>query len=502
MAHTHSLWLGSASAPSLPPLSGDLEVDVVIVGSGITGLSTALALKQAGRRVAVVEKDAVASGVSGHTSAHLTSVPDWGFSTLEQKHGAEAARRTAGELRAAIEQIGRWARELGIDCDFQPVDGYYAALDASGDRDVEQELEACKKLEIEAHAARALPLPLAVSSAIRFPHQARFHPVRYLAGLANAVHGDGSHVLCGTAASAIVDGKPCRVETPHGAISAEAIVLATHSPLGVRVVQTEIAPYRSYCVAATIVGELGDALVWTTNDPYEYVRLVPELGSVVVGGKDHKTGHGDEREALAAIERWTREHLPVREITHRWSSQIFDPADGLPYIGRSPGSSHVWLATGFSGDGLTWGTAAGRMLSRALLGEGAALPAAFSPSRVKPLAGATHFVKENLDVAARFVGDRLRRSRVERLSELSPGEGRVVTHEGKKLALYRDPGGNLHALSAICPHMKCIVRFNALERSWDCPCHGSRFDVQGAVIDGPAISALERLTLDDAAGSE
>jgi glycine/D-amino acid oxidase-like deaminating enzyme/nitrite reductase/ring-hydroxylating ferredoxin subunit len=492
MIETSSFWRVSVPARSFASLSGDLEADVAVVGAGITGLTTALLLKRVGKRVVVLEKDDLGSGTSGSTSAHLSTMPDWGYATLEKKHGKLTTSEVARSLAGAIGMIESLAEELRIDCGFSRIDGYYAAEREKHDSDVDRELGAARRAGLLVEGTNRVPVPFSISSAVLFPQQARFHPLAYLNGLAERIEGDGSHVFSRTRVTGLSDGAPCEVRTSLGTVRAGSIVLATHSPLGFNLLQTEIAPYRSYCIAFTTEDTLGDVLLWNTEQPYDYFRKQPtDAGDVViVGGKDHKTAHDSELEAFERLERYVRERFQVRELLNRWSAEYFEPSDGLPYIGISPGAKHSYVATGFSGDGLTWGTAAAGFIADVIAGKHKDVPPPLRASRFRPLASAGHFLKENADVAARFVVDRLKAERGADFDAIRPGDGKVLAHDGKKLAVYRDQNGELTIRSAICPHLKCVVRFNAAERSWDCPCHGSRFDVQGRVIDGPALSDL------------
>lgn len=494
-----STWRHEQAPTRYPALAGDATVDVVVIGAGITGLTCAALLKRHGRRVAVVERDQIGSGTTGSTTAHLATYPDWGFKTVADKFGRDGLALVASSMQQGVSLIESLAAELTIDCEFHRVPGFLYAEKGYDPSEVEQEYTAARSAQLEVALTRDVPLPFAVDIGLRVPHQGRVHPMRYLRGLAEYVHDGRSAVYERTRVVDFSDGDPCVVNTTQGTLRARQIVLATHTPLGINLLHTLIAPYRSYALTARVRKNPGDALFWDTQEPYNYVRLHQRGAEtyVIIGGQDHKTGHDSEPEAFQRLERYARDHFEIIDITERWSAQLFDPSDGVPLIGVTPGGHNVYVATGYSGDGLPFGSVAAEVLTDLVLGHQDARAELFSPSRVKPLAGAAHFVKENVDVAKRFVTDRLNAKDASSLAELPPGSGQIVQLSGKKLAVYRDDGGQLHAMQALCPHMKCVVRWNAAEKSWDCPCHGSRFEACGQPLDGPTLSPLERVAIGD-----
>lgn len=495
----NSYWFATSSPSSFPPLPGDRQYDVAIIGVGITGLTTALLLKQLGKRVVVLEAGQIGSGTTGGTTAHADIHPECGFQKLLSNFGRQGAQVLLDARRAAVDRIERLAESMEPGCDFVRVPAYLYTETARGAEQIRNEFEAAQRLlGNQVSMAFDIPLPWQCTAAIRLEGQARFHAMRYLNGLAVQVHGDGSAIHTQTRVlHAPEDGEPCIVETNHGTVRADAVVAATHSAFfGISMFDTRVAPYQSYVLSAELEDDLGDALFWDDHEPYHYIRRAasddPHL--YIIGGCDHKTGQGDENEAFANLEQYARKKFRVREIRHRWSAELFEPDDGVPYIGRLPRADHLYLCTGFSGTGITWGTAAAEVIADLILQRHHPLAEVVSPSRVKPLAAAGSFLKENLNVAKRFVVDRYSPETVNDLDQISPGEAKVVRYQGDLVAVYRDEHG-IHACSAKCTHAGCIVHWNEAEHTWDCPCHGGRYDAQGRRIYGPPPEDLAPLQL-------
>ena len=493
-ASNASLWIDTRSAPRLAALPGAFEADVLVVGAGITGLTAALLLQQAGRSVVVVEALELAHGVSGHTTAHVTEAIDSGYRTIRSDFGGDVARVVARSSRAAIELIRSFARTVTPRCDFTPVPGFLYSESADDIDALEDEMEAAREAGLVVSVTREVPLPFPVEMAVRFEDQARFHPRRYLVPLAEEIVRRGGRVFTQTRVLDFESGTPCRVETDRGPVSAGHVVFATHSPLNKLFLQTKVYPYRSYVLALRVDRPVGDALFWDTANPYHYVRQ-QKVGPdelLIVGGEDHKVGH--ESDTYACSERllaWARDRFAVRSVEYRWSAQVVESADGLPYVGRVPQAENVLVATGFSGNGMTFGTMAAILVRDLVLGRANEWAEVYAAGRIKPLAAAKDFVAENADVAARYVLDRLRTPRGRcRLSAARRGpRDRVGWTEAGAVP---PEHGEATAVSAVCTHLGCIVGWNAAERSWDCPCHGSRFGVDGSVIDAPATRPLER----------
>ncbi|MCP3098147.1 FAD-dependent oxidoreductase [Myxococcus sp. K15C18031901] len=488
-----SLWTVTAPPRDFPVARGDLTVDVAVIGGGIAGLTTAFLLKRAGKRVAVLEMHRVLSGQTGQTTAHLTELLDTPYSTLRRDFGEKGARLAATSSRVALEQVATLVETLGLDCDFQRVPAFRFAETTRELEALEQELTEARDAGLLASLVRSVPLPFPVKGAMRVEDQALVHPRKYLLGLADRIPGDGSHVLEQTRVTEIHEGTPCRVVTDHGVVTATDVVEATTVPLNRVALQTRLYPYRTYAVAGPLESPLEAAQYDDSQEPYHYLRTQRVDGRVylIVGGEDHKVGaEQDTDRRYAALEDYTLKRFPVRSLTHRWSGQVIEPVDGLPFIGRNVGSRHVHVATGFSGTGMTFGTLAGMLLTDLILGNESPFTALYSPSRKKPLAGVRDFLQENADVAFRFVADRLSRPEAQHLSEVAPGEAKVLEVEGQKVAVYREPDGTAHAVSPVCTHLGCHVHWNGAERSWDCPCHGARYSPTGKVLNGPAMKDL------------
>lgn len=498
-----SAWAATGSVPSFPPLERDLSVDVVIVGGGITGLTAALLLKQAGVKVALLEARQIGSGVSGKTTGHLTESLDTRYQTFIQEYGLDRARLIAEASRAAIERVAAFVTEEQINCDFLRVPGYlYTETDDQVEA-ITSEYDAARRLGIPITLVPETPLPFSVQAAARFDNQAQVHAMRYLQGLAGSVSGDGCHIFEQTRVMHITDGTPCSVQTEQGRqITATAVMLATHAPINspaflqelLPIIQTRIYPYRSYVLGIRLNQPTAPVgLFWDTASPYHYTRNFAgeESNLLIVGGADHKTGSiNDTTEPYRNLETYAREHFDIAAVEYHWSSQVYEPADDLPFIGKTPLSRGVYVATGYSGNGMTYGTLAGMLLSDAFLNRPNAWSELYSPARLKPFTGAKEFISENIDVATHFVGDRVAGGTQE-VADIPANAGSVVRIKGEQIAVYRDAQGQLHACSPVCTHAKCIVHWNTVEQSWDCPCHGGRFDAHGKVLHGPPVNNLE-----------
>jgi glycine/D-amino acid oxidase-like deaminating enzyme/nitrite reductase/ring-hydroxylating ferredoxin subunit len=500
--YTNSVWSEATPAPPYDPLAGNVAVDVAIVGGGVTGITAALLLARAGRRVAVVEARRIGKGETGKTTAHLTEVLDVPYHTLISRFGLGGARLAAAGQCAAIDRIAAFADECGIECDFRRVAGF-AFAETKGERAaLEREANAARRLGLGATLVDTAPLPFPIVGALRFDNQATIHPRLYLQGLERAFVALGGQIFEDTQVSAIDEGDPCRVISDRGVVTARAVIVAAHVPIVNRVLlHTKIAAYRSYVVGIDLAGApgVGDGLYWDMADPYHYIRTQTIGGRryLLVGGEDHKVGEADDTTApFERLETYVRVRFgrDVAATDYRWSGQIIASADGLPYVGRNSLSHDVYVATGYAGNGITQGTLAATVLVDEICGLENPLRELLDATRIKPFASAGAVLSENIDFPKHLVADRLPgriEGGVDALAAIEPGEGRVLSLGGKHLAVYRNGNGQLSALSPVCTHLGCLVHWNTTEKSWDCPCHGSRFDPHGRVLNGPAVAALE-----------
>jgi glycine/D-amino acid oxidase-like deaminating enzyme/nitrite reductase/ring-hydroxylating ferredoxin subunit len=505
---TQPSWFATAAAPpTFAPLRADTTADVVVIGAGIAGLTTAYLLGREGQRVVVLEDGEIASGESGRTTAHLSNALDDRYTTLEQLFGAEGARLAAASHSAAIDQIEKIVADEQLACDFTRLDGYLFLPPGGNPQELHDELAAAHRAGLG--GVEWLPdsdtTGFRTGPCLRFPQQGQFHILKYLSGLARAVVAQGGRIFTHSHAAEAQGGSSTRVITADGfAVAARAVVIATNSPFNDRVVMhTKQGPYRTYAVAAQVPqGSITPALYWDTPDPYHYIRLQPgepaaqgqpaDYDLLIVGGEDHKVGHDDPAARLACLEEWTRTHFPqVRDIAHRWSGQVLEPNDGLGYAGRNPlDAENVYIITGDSGHGMTHGTLGAMLLRDLILGRPNSWATLYDPGRVTLKTDSLlEFARENAGVAADYT-DLLTGGDVASAADIAPGHGAVLRRGLTKVAVYKDEQGQAHECSAICPHLGCVVHWNDLETSWDCPCHGSRFNAYGQLLNGPANSDL------------
>lgn len=498
MSLSRSLWSRRPRPSYATELADHTAVDVCVVGAGMAGLSVAYELSRQGARVVVVDQGPVGGGETGRTSAHLTSALDDRFYELERRHGIDSTRLAATSHATAIDLIENNIRTLGIECDFERVNGYLFAAAGRPADELERELAAALRAGVDVTQVACTPLPFGTGPALVFPRQARFEPLAYLDGIARAFVAKGNAIHTDVHAIGVEQGNdaPCRVILDgKRAIHCAAVVDATNAAFTSNVrLPLRQAPYRSYLITVELTSEpVPDALYWDTGDPYHYLRVARDVDGrelLLVGGEDHRVGQ-DEHPAdrWNALERWIRERMIVGEVVDRWSGQIMEPADGLAFVGRSPDADNVYLVTGDSGHGLTHAVIAGVVIPELIAGHEHPWAALYEPRRSVLKHAVGTMVRENASAAVQYA-DWLGGGDVDDLDAIPRGHGAVVRRGVHLIAVYRDDRGIIHERSARCPHMSAVVQWNEAERTWDCPAHGSRFDGCGRVLHVPAISDL------------
>jgi glycine/D-amino acid oxidase-like deaminating enzyme/nitrite reductase/ring-hydroxylating ferredoxin subunit len=499
------VWVEDITMPVSSPLRDNLKCDVCVIGGGIAGITTAYLLTKEGKDVVLVEAKEIGGGETGRTTAHLSNALDDRFSELIRLFGVDGARLAAQSHGQAIDKIEQIVKDEKIDCDFVRVDGYLFANDKKQEEDLMRELEALQQIGwLDVVLRKKAPIDtLTALPCLHFPNQGHFHVLKYLSALANAIIAKGGRIYTQTKIDRFETGRVVTVVSEEGhAVSANHLVVATNTPVNDKVtMHTKQAPYRTYVIGAAVRrDEVPDALYWDMDDPYHYVRLLKgkaagnEAGAfdlLIVGGEDHKTGQGDHLSSrFANLESWMRQGFPMaQEVVYRWSGQVLEPVDSLGFIGRNPGDTdNVYIATGDSGHGMTHGTIAGMLLTDLIMGRTNPWEKLYDPGRVS-LKSSGEFMKENINVAAQFK-DYVTGGEVDDPMQVMPGTGRIMRKGMTKVAVYCDQDGVRHQCSAVCTHLGCVVHWNEVESSWDCPCHGSRFDPFGKVITGPAVKNL------------
>jgi len=502
---SRSVWMDTSKLPLESSLTEEISTDVCIVGAGIAGMSTAYLLAREGKAVVVLDDGPIGGGMTARTTAHLTNALDDRYFEIERLHGKEGAHLAAASHTEAINAIEAIVKREAIRCEFVRLDGFLFVPPREPTKLLDDELDAVHRAGLtDVEKVDRVPWDsYDTGPALRFPRQAQFHPLKYLAGLAQAIKANGGRIYTQTHAASIAGGKKARVVAKDGGVvTAGSVVVATNTPVNDLIaIHTKQASYQTYVIGARVPkGSVKRALYWDTPDPYHYIRIetvgngAAAYDLLIVGGEDHKTGQADDGDKrFAALERWTRQRFPMIEsIDYRWSGEVIEPVDGVAFIGRNPlDAKNVYVATGDSGNGMTHGTIAGLLITDLILNRKNAWAPLYDPSRIT-LRALPKFIRENLNVAVQYT-DVVFAGVMGSVEEIRPGSGAVVARGLHKVAVYRDSKGEIREHSAVCPHLGGIVNWNTLENTWDCPCHGSRFEAAGKVLQGPANSDLAEI---------
>lgn len=491
-----SYWLATIPESGYPALQGDIHADIAIIGGGIVGLTTAYLLKEAGfSSIAIIEGDRILGGVTGHTTAKVTSQHHLIYDRLLSKFGKRQAQQYAESNQAAIEKISTIVNSKKIDCDFVRKPAYvYAGSEDSVER-IRNEVQAAKNIGLPASFAENLPLPFKTYGAVRFSNQAQFHPAKYLTALAKEIHGDGCHIFERTRALKIEGENPTTITTDKGAVTAQKVIQAMHYPIHDKpgMFFQRLCQSRSYVLGVRIMDPFPDGMFINAEEPTRSLRSqrTDEGELILVSGEGHRTGEEEyETDRYKNLEKWVRSIYSVKSIDYHWSTQDAISIDHVPYIGRQTSDSeNLYLATGFKKWGMTTGTVAAMIITDMILGKSNPWEEVYDPSRFKPIESAKSLISQAVEATKGLIGDRILPTHKE-ASQIAPGEGAIVKIEGERVAAYRDQNGTLYTLDPSCKHMGCIVSWNDAEKTWDCPCHGSRYKATGEIIHSPAVYGL------------
>jgi len=491
-----SYWIATTQESHYPALTGDIEADVAIIGGGIVGITSALLLKQAGLSVALIEAGRILHGVSGQTTAKVTSQHHLIYDRLISDFGEDQALQYAESNQAAIEQIASLVSSQNIDCDFLRKPAYIYAGSGDSVEKIRREVKAASSLGIPASFEETLPLPFETYGSVRFDNQAQFHPRKYLCALSRKIPGDGCHIFENARIHKIEGEGPISVRTEsNGIVMAKNVIQATHYPFHdiPGMLFSKLHQSRSYILGVHLEEPLPQGMFINAEHPARSLRSQPEGDGelVLVAGEEHRTGEGgNTKDHYRKLEEWIRSVYPVRSVDYHWSTQDVITADHVPYIGRiTSDSEHSYFATGFRKWGMTTGTVAAMIISDMILGRDNSWAKVYDPSRFKPVESAKTLFSQALESGKGLVGARVLPVPGD-ASHIAPGEGAIVKVGGERVAAYRADDGTLITLDPSCRHMGCIVSWNNGERTWDCACHGSRYNVRGEVVHNPAVHDL------------
>jgi len=495
-----SLWQESVEAyHPVNEVNSSTLYDVIIAGGGITGITTALLLQNSGMNCLVLEAHSLCYGTTGGTTAHINTLIDVPYSTIEKNFNKESAKLVADSLKEAVGTIQENVKKYKIDCEFKTATATLFAQDDKQKEELEKISVATAEAGIKNNFIDRISIPIEFIKAMQVEGQAKFNPVRYVYRLAEEFEKAGGTILEQCRVLTADETENVIIETAKGKYNAKYLIYATHIPPGVNLLHFRCVPYRSYAMAVTLKNDSypGD-LLYDMYDPYHYYRSQEVDGQkyLIAGGYDHKTAHEDNQEyCFLKLESHIRKYFDAEKIAYKWSSQFYESPDGLPYIGQLPGHDKIFVATGYGGNGMPYSHVAALSLKRIICREENPYQELYDPNRLKPVAGFSNFVSHNVDVVKQFASKFFSGEDLKELAELATNEGKIVKYKDEKLAIFKDENGVVHALSPICTHVGCEVKWNNAEQSWDCPCHGTRYSYTGTVVNGPATKNLAKMNI-------
>ncbi|HEV8271135.1 MAG TPA: FAD-dependent oxidoreductase [Chitinophagaceae bacterium] len=495
-----SLWQESVNEyKSSNKINSSTLYDVVIVGGGITGISTAFHLQKASMNCLVLEAHELCFGTTGGTTAHINTLLDIPYSTIEKNFGKEKSKLVADSVKEAVNTIRSTIREHNIDCDFKTTTATLFAKTDKQKEELEKISGATRDAGIQNSFINKISLPIGFLKAMQVYEQAKFNPARYVHGVAEQFEKMGGVILQNCSVITADENENVNIETTKGKYTGRFLIYATHIPPGVNLIHFRCVPMRSYAMAVTLKDDnYPDDLLYDMYDPYNYYRSQEIDGKkyFIAGGNDHKTAHEENQEyCFLKLESHIRRYFEVKEIAYKWSSQYYESPDGLPYIGQLPGHDKIYTATGFGGNGMPYSTVAALLLTKMICNQDSPYKDLYDPNRLKPVAGFSNFVNHNVDVIKQFASKWFSHDELHELAELATGEGKIVNFKDEKIAIYKDEKGSVHALHPTCTHVGCEVKWNNAELTWDCPCHGARYSYDGQVLNGPATKNLAKVSV-------
>ncbi len=499
--NNESIWQQSARYVNKNAgIDKEIVYDAVVAGGGITGITTALLLQLSGKKVLLAEAQNIGFGTTGGTTAHLNNFFDSSYDEVITNFGLNNAILFAEAGKEAMALIKAHIGKYNIDCDYEERTGYLFSIAEKQNKLLADIIEGTKKVNVAIDYINDSPFPIPYLKIASLPQQAQFNPLKYITALADIFVDNGGTLVESCRVTGADEASIIKVHTTAGDIQAGHLIYATHIPPGINLLHFRNAPYRSYAIAVKLNdANYPQALGYDLDDPYHYYRSQKVNGEeyLIAGGEDHKTGHEENTgNCFRKLESYVREYFDVKEVAYQWSSQYYIPADGLPYIGHLPGNGdNIFTATGFNGNGMILGTISAKIICDLVLTGQSRYKELFSPDRLKPVAGFTNFVKEGADVVGHLIKDRFNIEKIDAVAQLAAGEAKIVKYEGHVIALYKDEQHQLHALNSLCTHIDCTVNWNATEKTWDCPCHGSRFSIDGEMLTAPARKDLQKIDL-------